>query len=139
MNWLVDKLHNFFWEVRRRLWNMKHGQPRVNGVDLYVDDTRTCYLKGYYHAKTAEEAWDILSSQTVVNASFDHDLGDSKRWTGYDLVLCLARYKEEFGLNYWPKNKPVIHSANPVGCVNMESVIERYGPYTRTNHLRSVK
>lgn len=139
MDWIVDKLHNFFWELRRRWWNLREAQPRINGIDLYVDDTRTCHLRGYYHAKTAEEALDVLRSQSVNNASFDHDLGPGMN--GYQLVLYLAERSEDpdFPMNYWPKNKPMIHSANPVGRENMESVIERYGPYPKHHHLRRVK
>jgi hypothetical protein len=96
-------------------------------VRLWLDDIRPA-PKGWYWATSAEEAWDVLQGCYVTEASLDHDLGDVTKWTGYDLVLALARYKEEYGLNYWPLSKPQVHSANPVGRANMQAVIDRYAP-----------
>lgn len=40
--------------------------------------------------------------------------------TGYDLVKWMAKH------DMWPVNKPMVHSANPVGRVNMQAVIDQY-------------
>lgn len=40
--------------------------------------------------------------------------------TGYDLVKWMAQH------DMWPVNKPMVHSANPVGRVNMQAVIDRH-------------
>lgn len=96
-------------------------------VKLWLDDVRPA-PRGWYWAVTAVEAFTILQSCYVTDASLDHDLGDS--FSGYDLLKILAEYREVKGLNYWPLNKPSIHSANPVGRANMQSVIDRYGRYT---------
>ena len=40
--------------------------------------------------------------------------------TGYDLVKWMAEN------DMWPTNKPMVHSANPAGRVNMRSTIDRY-------------
>jgi len=45
--------------------------------------------------------------------------------TGYDLVKWMAENE------VWPKNKPTVHSDNPVGRKNMLGVIDRYGPYAK--------
>lgn len=79
----------------------------------------------------------------VQKASLDHDLGacekcmDGKTWgqwlakhdwqqapncdhfgTGYTLVC----WMEETG--HWPKEKPTVHSANPVGRQRMQQAID---------------
>ena len=32
---------------------------------------------------------------------------------------------------YWPKVKPMVHSANPIGSKNMQHFINDYGPYPK--------
>lgn len=98
--------------------------------------------------RTAEKAKQLLDDPTVEVevASLDHDLGECEecknafpprgytvvtntcrhRMTGYDLVKWMA----EEGV--WPKHKPAVHSANPVGKANMIALIERYFPRTHT-------
>lgn len=122
-----------------------------NGVvKLYLDDVRPT-PEGWIHAFKIEEIKDYLLSGPVAYLSLDHDLGASylchdcydlaTDWrecsangchckchlqefirvpTGYDLCLWMAENDR------WPENKPTIHSANPVGRVNMQAVIDRY-------------
>jgi len=95
-------------------------------IDLWLDDLRPA-PKGWYWATTAEEAFDILKNHLVFRASFDHDLG--QKLTGYDLIKKLVQCREEYKLNFWPTQRPTIHSANPVGRSNMAQLIDRWGPY----------
>lgn len=95
----------------------------------------------------------LLGGEEITHMSLDHDLGCSylcsdchdigTPWeavrtckqectcachkdekldfpSGYDLVKWMAQH------DMWPTNKPTVHSANPAGRVNMQSVIDRY-------------
>jgi hypothetical protein len=120
-------------------------------VWLYLDDVRPV-PDGWMLATNIEEAKAILLTGEVVAASLDHDLGacdacmGGRSWeewvvnhgmqgdsivamphcthvgTGYDLVC----WMEETG--NWPKQKPVVHSANPVGRARMLQAIEKAFP-----------
>jgi hypothetical protein len=111
-----------------------------------------CY--GWQWVKTAAEAIAALKTGAVDECSLDHDLGacadcfrsagvehtgdyaaDWAAWvcahagqaapncphvgTGYDVVC----WMEEHGI--WPKTKPRVHSANPVGAARMRQAIDR--------------
>jgi hypothetical protein len=93
------------------------GQQTAN---LWLDDMRPAPT-GWTWCKSVAEAQQILQSQTVVEMSFDHDLGQKQ--DGYDLAKWMAAN------NKWPQKRPTIHSQNPVGRANIEAVISRYGPY----------
>lgn len=120
-------------------------------MKIYLDDIRpTPY--GWTRCYKIEEVQAHLCNSVVTDMSLDHDLGASylcpecydmaTDWrecsitacecachkvdpplvvpTGYDLVKWMAENDK------WPVNKPKVHSANPVGRVNMQAVIDRY-------------
>lgn len=116
---------------------------------LYLDDVRDPPSDGWTIARTAEQARAIMLAGPVAFASLDHDLGicaqceslteDSEGnvrvevhgacghlRTGYDFALWMAE------TGRWPLEKPVCHSANPVGRERIEGVIARY--YQRPTH-----
>jgi hypothetical protein len=96
----------------------------------------------------------LLGGEPITNMSLDHDLGASYLCqncvcegnekpdyysstgacecschlltipliipTGYDLIKWMAKH------DMWPVYKPTVHSANPVGRVNMQAIIDRY-------------
>lgn len=131
---MMTRFERFVWEAKRRWRNWRLGNPRE--ISIYLDDERPCPYAGWYHAATAEEALNILRFRRVTHLDLDHDLGDGKM-TGYQLVYYLAERSEDYygPSNYWPTHRPTIHSDNPVGRANMESVINRYGPYPKVRHL----
>lgn len=113
-------------------------------MNLWLDDYRPA-PEGWTHVYNIDAAKAHLLDGQVEYASLDHDLGacgtcmrglSVDQWmeehafesmpncehfgTGYDLCLWMA----EKGI--WPKNKPLVHSANPVGRDRMRGVIERY-------------
>ena len=114
-------------------------------IDLWLDDVRLP-PSNYVWVKSVTEAKLILETGDVRRASLDHDLGACKecydgtaeKWlvehdyksmphcphfgTGYDLVC----WMEETG--HWPKEKPVVHSANPVGRQRMQQAIDHSFP-----------
>lgn len=120
-------------------------------MKLWLDDVRDPAqfgAIGYQWVKTVKESQDLLLTGEVERASLDHDLGacpqcmrdagcdDAEAWlikhggmampncehfgTGYDLVC----WMEQTG--HWPKQKPRVHSMNPVGRQRMQQVIDRY-------------
>lgn len=119
-------------------------------MNLWLDDVRPA-PPGWTHVKTVDAAKAALMSGNVSRASLDHDLGwcESCRndtavrgyaevigscehiGTGYSLVC----WMEETG--NWPREKPTVHSANPVGAARMRQAIDRrfQGCLTRGREL----
>lgn len=92
-------------------------------MKVWLDDLREPPGEDWVHVRTVTEAQIVLRSKKVEDLSLDHDLGNQPDGDAIKLVLWMA---EE---DVWPKNRPTIHSRNPVGRENMNAVIERYGPY----------
>lgn len=88
-------------------------------MKLWLDDIRPA-PEGWTWVKTADLAKVHLANGLVVEASLDHDLGPGA--TGYDLCKWMAE------TGHWPKLRPRVHSANPVGREAMEWTIYRYFP-----------
>jgi len=99
-------------------------------MNLWVDDIREP-PDGWVWAKSAAEAKQYLKTRQVEKASLDHDLSfdhysvtdNYNEETGYDLVKWMCE------TGHWPKEKPVVHSMNPVGRQNMIQLIDRYFQY----------
>lgn len=97
---------------------------------LWLDDERPA-PEGWYWAHTSEEAISYLQVYTVQDMSLDHDLGVclkcklTKQQCHHDGYYVLKQIAEH---NLWPRNKPKVHSMNPIGRERMESFIERYFP-----------
>jgi hypothetical protein len=100
-------------------------------VKLFLDDVRDPPDRSWTHVRSVREAKALLAIGNVAFASLDHDLGmfevepgvydeDRSAPTGYELCVWMA----ETGL--WPKEKPTVHSQNPVGAAAMRQCIERY-------------
>lgn len=111
------------------------------GIKLWMDDERMA-PPGWVHAKNAEQAQAFLIQGDVDELSLDHDLGEVEcsRCNGVCDRPCkchchslakngthVVNWMAENGI--WPKTKPRVHSANPVGAAYMRLMIERYGPY----------
>ena len=98
-------------------------------MKLWVDDHRVA-PDGWNWAKTYAEAMSALESGTVEQISLDHDLAcfdaDGEEKTGYDVAKYIAKLAFE-GLPH--PLKWSVHSANPVGIINIRALLIRYvGP-----------
>ncbi|MBE0430081.1 MAG: hypothetical protein IBX61_09470 [Thermoleophilia bacterium] len=74
------------------------------------------------HVKTSVEAIALLVNERVRLISLDHDLGEERNGSGYDV----AKFIEQAA--YMGTISPIvvrIHSANPVGRARMEQAIAR--------------
>ena len=113
--------------------------------NLYVDDVRQCPFVGWKVARTIEDAKLFLASGEVDHCSLDHDMGacvdcvsrgthvgDMATPETTFLNWCkhaedgtkLVRWMIETG--NWPKQMPMVHSANPVGRVRMREMINQF-------------
>ena len=111
------------------------GAKEAKMVRLYLDDVRNPPDDGgepWMLCRTLDEAKALLL-RGADEASLDHDLGQCGTCasdlgpnncehvgTGYDLVKWMAEHC------VWPRLKPRVHSANPVGRAAMVQMIERY-------------
>jgi hypothetical protein len=107
-------------------------------IDLYVDDTRPC-PEGWILARTIAQAKEWLKAKAVDRLALDHDMGACDECLrngkgvgeGYFLWCTheedgtkLVRWMIDTG--YWSRQKPTVHSANPVGALRMREMIDRY-------------
>lgn len=118
-------------------------------MKIYLDDLRSA-PDTWHRCCKVEEVQELMQVNVVTHMSLDHDLGASYLCkdcnknmqevgacpddcvcmchsvdfftcpTGYDLCKWMAE------LDCWPINKPIVHSANPVGARNMRECINRY-------------
>lgn len=90
-------------------------------IRLWLDDLRPMPNDFTLHVKTAHEAIEILKTNDVEYISFDHDLGEEKNGTGYDVAKWIEEnvYNKVIKMMEWN-----IHSANPVGRKNIESAMK---------------
>jgi len=89
-------------------------------MNLWLDDKRPP-PEGWTLARTYVEAITLLHTGWVVRASLDYDLIPPDK--GIDVVNWMIQNQ------IWPKEKPAIHSANPIGAARMAILIDRHGPY----------
>lgn len=98
-------------------------RPRVH---LWLDDERPAPT-GWTHARSVADAIVVMQAGPVEAVSLDHDLADldpdhpeHRERTGYDLLLWMAEHDR------WPRQKPTVHSANPIGGASMRLFIDRH-------------
>lgn len=91
--------------------------------DVYLDDERPT-PPGWHRCYHVHEVIALIKAGEVRKLSLDHDLGVDENSliekTGYHLVLWMVEN------NRWPREKPTVHSANPVGAMVMRDMIERW-------------
>ena len=90
-------------------------------MKIYLDDEREA-PQGWHLLKTSDEAIGILRGGDVTEISLDHDLGDDRAGTGYDVILWIERavVEEEF-----IPPKIHIHTANSSARVKMELGVKK--------------
>lgn len=89
-------------------------------MKIWLDDERPMPPAFDCHARTAQEAIDLLTAGGVTAISLDHDLGVVENGTGYD-VACYIEQAAYSGT--LAPIEVIIHSANPVGRARMEQAI----------------
>lgn len=99
----------------------------MNVIKLYLDDIRTPPENGWVLVKNYKEFVDYITEKGLPDVvSFDHDLGDKfneREMTGYDCAKWLCEYCLENGI---PMPQWHIHSANPVGRMNIAELLKGF-------------
>lgn len=99
---------------------------------VYLDDERPC-PEGWLSVRWPDEAICLLRSGKVVEISLDHDLGDDKRGTGYDVLLWI---EQAVVLDGFVPPTMRIHSANSSARKKMELAVKKIGELAAGNETR---
>lgn len=94
---------------------------------MYLDDERNPKTnRNWTIIRSVKEAKEYVNLHGIPNyISFDHDLGENTD-TGYDFAKWLV-HCDMSGLHKFPSIFEFnVHSANPVGSVNIRSLISSY-------------
>lgn len=95
----------------------------IDGINIWLDDIRKA-PKGFIHVKWPNEVIDLIKKYKNVNIiSLDHDLGDDKRGTGYDVLLWIEEQAYTNSLFKIP-NQILVHSDNTVAKKKMLLAIQ---------------
>jgi hypothetical protein len=89
-------------------------------MKVYLDDERIA-PEGWVQVRWPGEAIKLLESGEVTHLSLDHDLGDDRRGTGYDVLLWIER---EVVLRQYVLPEIIIHTANLAASRRMLAAIE---------------
>ena len=89
---------------------------------LYLDDMRMPRNQDWTIVRSYQEFIDWVTNNGVPDyISFDHDLGEEK--SGFDCAKWLCNYCLD---SHIPLPEFSVHSANPVGRENIESIMNNY-------------
>jgi len=88
-------------------------------MKVFLDDIRTA-PQGWKLVKWPQEAISLLMTGSVTDLSLDHDLGNDKKGTRYDVITWLEKAVSDYGI-IPPKIK--VHSANIAARKRMEQGI----------------
>jgi len=103
-------------------------------MKVHLDDLRSA-PKGWIRVYWPEEAIELLMSNNVEVISLDHDLGDDRQGTGYDVVLWI---EEAVATNSFYPPEIRVHSANSAARMKMEAGIRSIKKFSKDNLYKSV-
>ncbi len=97
-----------------------------NNAKIYLDDVRPT-PDGYICAKSVNQAISLIEEiedkgGSIALLDLDHDLGDYAKDGGDAIKLLHYLIQRE---TFYPI---AIHSSNPVGVENMQSLVDRFWP-----------
>ncbi|WAW10761.1 hypothetical protein NB640_03660 [Oxalobacter vibrioformis] len=90
-------------------------------MKIYLDDVREA-PEGWVRVCWPDEAIALLETGRVKEISLDHDLGDDKRGTGYDVLLWI---EQAVAVEGFIAPEMGVHSANVPARKKMEQAIEK--------------
>jgi hypothetical protein len=89
-------------------------------MKVYLDDVRPT-PPGWTRAFWPDEVIALLETTDVDEVSLDHDLGDERRGTGYDVIVWI---EEAVALRSFIPPKISVHSSNPPARFRMTAAIK---------------
>lgn len=98
---------------------------------IFLDDERPT-PEGWVRAYWPHEVIALLKAGGVTEVSLDHDLGDDKKGTGYDVILWL---EEAVAVRAFKPPQVIVHSANASARIKMESGIASIQRFARNSNL----
>ena len=104
-------------------------------LKIFLDDIRDAPDEIWITVRTAESLIALLCTQEghIDILSLDHDLGEGKK-TGYEVLKWMEA--QVFLHGYNPPKEILVHSANPVGIINMNQAIKSINKMC-SRHLKS--
>ena len=100
---------------------------------IYLDDTREAPA-GWIRTYWPDETIRLLKTGNAKELSLDHDLGDDKRGTGYDVILWI---EEQVIVNNFNPPKIYVHSANSSAKKKMLQGIKSIELHTKKGRLKN--
>lgn len=100
--------------------------PGCKKMKVYLDDLRDT-PEGWVRCYWPNEVIELLKTNQVSELSLDHDLGDQKTITGYDVLLWI---EEQVITNNFKPPSMKVHSSNPAGRARMEAAIRSIQRFT---------
>lgn len=94
-------------------------------IKLYLDDERET-PEGCIRVYWPDEAIEYLKQGNVEEISLDHDLGDDKQSTGYDVLLWI---EEQVSTSNFKPPKIKVHSSNSSAREKMEAGVRSIDKY----------
>ncbi len=94
-------------------------------MKLFLDDIREA-PKGWIKVRWPDEAIGLLKTGKVTEISLDHDLGNDKKGTGYDVILWIEK---SVVLNNFKPPIILIHSSNISAKIKMLAAIEKINSF----------
>ncbi|MFO0923566.1 MAG: cyclic-phosphate processing receiver domain-containing protein [Pirellulales bacterium] len=88
-------------------------------MKIYLDDERPT-PEGWCGCRWPEEVIEVLKAGGVTHLSLDHDLGDDRHGTGYDVIVWI---EEQTATTDFEPPDIVVHSANISARAKMEAGI----------------
>lgn len=102
------------------------------GIKIWLDDTREA-PEGWIRVLWPDELFSLCNSHKVDIISLDHDLGNDKRGTGYDVLLAIERAVVENKLSHIPEIR--LHTANPAARQRMQLALEKIQLMVEENRI----
>ena len=95
---------------------------------LFLDDIRIPTSSGYAVVRSYDAAVHFMRENGCPEfISFDHDLGEAKEHSGYDVAKWMIERDMNDNGKFIPKDFSYrVHSMNPVGKENIEGLLDGY-------------
>lgn len=99
-------------------------------MKVYLDDIRIP-ASDWVRVRWPDEAIGLLKTGLVTELSLDHDLGNDRKGTGYDVLLWI---EESVANTAFIPPKITIHTSNPSARQKMEAAVSKIWSILRNKY-----